>query len=72
MSIADGARYPDLAGFPVLITGAGSGIGASLALHFAAQGAKVAAVDINAEALGRTRDDIGAETGAVIATETVD
>lgn len=41
-----GAIYPSLQGRSVFITGGGSGIGASLVEHFAAQGAKVAFVDI--------------------------
>jgi NAD(P)-dependent dehydrogenase (short-subunit alcohol dehydrogenase family) len=40
------ATYPSLNDRSVFITGGGSGIGASLVRHFAAQGAKVAFVDI--------------------------
>jgi NAD(P)-dependent dehydrogenase (short-subunit alcohol dehydrogenase family) len=40
------ARHPDLAGRSVLITGGGTGIGAALTAGFAAQGAKVAFIDI--------------------------
>ena len=40
-----GARYPDLEGMPVLITGGGSGIGAAVVAHFAAQGAHVAGLE---------------------------
>lgn len=40
------ARHPDLAGANVLITGGGTGIGAALTAGFAAQGAKVAFIDI--------------------------
>ena len=43
------ATYPSLKDRSVLITGGGSGIGASLVRHFAAQGAKVAFVDIAVE-----------------------
>ena len=40
------AVYPDLEDTSVFITGGGSGIGARLVEGFAAQGAKVAFVDI--------------------------
>lgn len=42
----DCARYPDLAGRRVFITGGGSGIGAELVAAFTRQGARVAFVDI--------------------------
>ena len=41
-----GAIYPSLKGRTVLITGGGSGIGASIVEHFAAQGSKVGFLDI--------------------------
>jgi len=44
------ARYPSLQQRTVLITGGATGIGESLVEHFAAQGARVGFIDINAEA----------------------
>lgn len=44
------ARYPSLAGVPVIISGGASGIGEALVRNFAAQGAKVGFVDIAADA----------------------
>ncbi|MEJ1160558.1 SDR family NAD(P)-dependent oxidoreductase [Prosthecomicrobium sp. N25] len=67
-----GARYPDLDGRPVLVTGAGSGIGSVVAAHFAGQGARVAGIDVNGETLARTRAEIEAQTGRRIATAVVD
>lgn len=46
------AVYPSLAGRSVFVTGGGSGIGASLVEHFAAQSAKVCFVDIADESAG--------------------
>ena len=43
------ARYPSLAGTPAVISGGASGIGESLVRNFAAQGAKVGFVDVQAE-----------------------
>jgi NAD(P)-dependent dehydrogenase (short-subunit alcohol dehydrogenase family) len=47
---AQDAIYPSLSGQAVFVTGGASGIGASIVEHFAAQGAHVAFVDIQAEA----------------------
>ena len=44
------AVYPSLLDRPVLITGGATGIGASLVEHFAAQGARVGFIDIDAAA----------------------
>ncbi len=44
-----GAIYPSLKGRGVLITGGGSGIGASIVEHFAAQGAKVGFLDLKVD-----------------------
>ena len=43
------ARYPSLVDRGVLITGGGSGIGATLVSHFAEQGARVGFIDIAAK-----------------------
>ena len=58
--MTDFAIYPSLAGRAVLISGGGSGIGASMVEHFAAQGARVAFVDIDAAAATALVDRIAA------------
>lgn len=67
-----GARYPDLSAMPVLVTGAGSGIGASIALHFAAQGANVVALDLNDKSLAETAARCRDEARKEIVTAVVD
>ena len=60
----NGAIYPDLAGKVVLITGGGSGIGASIVRHFARQKARVGFIDIArapSEALAAELTAAGAE-----------
>lgn len=52
------ASYPSLRNRSVFITGGGTGIGASLTSGFAAQGAKVAFVDIEAEASEKLVEEI--------------
>ncbi len=49
----------------MIVTGAGSGIGRSSAIRFAAEGARVAAFDINVETLSATAEMIEAEGGLV-------
>lgn len=47
------------AGKHVLVTGAGSGIGAATVRQFVAEGAEVTGVDIDGDGLDRTRDSLG-------------
>jgi len=56
------ARYPDLAGRAVFVSGGGSGIGAAFVRCFAAQGCKVAFIDI-ADAPSQA---LAAELGATV------
>lgn len=51
----------------VLVTGAGSGIGRACAIRIAAEGGQVFCVDLNAEALQLTVDDIVADGGEATA-----
>ena len=53
------ARYPSLADRVVLITGGATGIGASFVEHFAAQGARVGFLDIDASAGIALADSLG-------------
>lgn len=54
------ARYPSLAGTPVIISGGATGIGESLVRNFAAQGAKVGFVDIAVQAGEKLAADLNA------------
>jgi NAD(P)-dependent dehydrogenase (short-subunit alcohol dehydrogenase family) len=55
------ARYPDLAGRPVFVSGGGSGIGAAFVAQFAAQGCPVAFIDIAEEPSRALVAQLGAE-----------
>ena len=68
----DGAIYPSLKGKSVLITGGGSGIGASLVEHFCAQGARVGFIELNPDYADETARHIAATTGNEPAYEAVD
>ncbi|MDQ6434214.1 SDR family oxidoreductase [Mesorhizobium sp. LHD-90] len=58
------AKYADLEGAAVLITGGGSGIGAALTEGFVAQGARVAFIDIADGPSETLRDRIASSHGA--------
>lgn len=55
-----------LVGRVAIITGAGQGLGAAIAGEFADEGAAVALLDVNAEALAETRAAIEAKGGRVL------
>jgi NAD(P)-dependent dehydrogenase (short-subunit alcohol dehydrogenase family) len=56
----DFAIYPSLKGRTVFISGGGSGIGASIVEHFAAQGSKVGFVDVDEKASTAVASKTGA------------
>lgn len=65
------ARYPSLAGRPVLVSGGATGIGEAMVRAFAAQGAKVGFVDL-AEAEGMALAEELAGMGASVAFHACD
>jgi len=58
--LPNAARYPSLADRVVFVTGGATGIGAGIVLHFCDQRARVAFVDLQAEAAQALADDIAA------------
>jgi meso-butanediol dehydrogenase / (S,S)-butanediol dehydrogenase / diacetyl reductase len=56
----------------VIVTGAGSGIGAGIALDLARHGARVVIADINVEAADRVAADVCAKTGGTAVAHKVD
>jgi NAD(P)-dependent dehydrogenase (short-subunit alcohol dehydrogenase family) len=62
IAVADRARYPDLAGRTVFVSGGGSGIGAAFVRSFAGQGCRVAFIDI----VDAPSEALAAELGASV------
>jgi NAD(P)-dependent dehydrogenase (short-subunit alcohol dehydrogenase family) len=58
------ATYPSLKGRAVLVTGGATGIGAAMVAAFAAQGARVGFIDLDAGGAARLVSDVGQATGA--------
>lgn len=56
------ATYPSLRDRVVLVTGGGSGIGASMVEHFAAQGARVAFLDVAVDCSLKLANDLAARS----------
>jgi D-xylose 1-dehydrogenase len=61
--VVEGARYPSLKGKAVIITGGGSGIGAGIVEHFAAQDCKIGFVDLDSAYTQATAEMVERSTG---------
>ncbi|MEO7244729.1 MAG: SDR family oxidoreductase [Rubrivivax sp.] len=70
--MSEGARYPDLMDCPVLVTGGASGIGAAFVRHFAAQGARVALLDLRQVAIDSLNAELAAASRRTAAARVVD
>jgi NAD(P)-dependent dehydrogenase (short-subunit alcohol dehydrogenase family) len=66
MNTPRSANYPSLGNRTVLITGGGSGIGATITRGFASQGARVAVLDVAEESAKALTQAIEAESGAKV------
>ena len=60
------ATYPSLKGKTVVVTGGASGIGAEIVSAFAAQGARVGFLDLDAEASGRLTESLDGDVASEI------
>lgn len=59
------AKYPELQGKRVIVTGGASGIGLATVKRFTAEGAKVFVFDINEQALSATKKEVPLLSGAI-------
>ena len=59
------AKYPELQGKRVIVTGGASGIGLATVKRFTAEGAKVFVFDVNEQALSATKKEVPLLSGAI-------